>query len=58
VTRESSDPETLLTLFYNELQMLTYVADKRLQWARGLSVFLSLFGVCTLLESKIVKIIY
>jgi len=25
VTRESSDPETQLTLFYNELQMSTYV---------------------------------
>jgi len=37
--------------------MSTYVADKRLQWARGLPV-LSLFGVCTLLESKILKIIY
>jgi len=43
-TRESSDP---VTLFYNELQMSTYVADKRLQWARGLPVFISLFGVCT-----------
>jgi len=28
-----------VTLFYNELQMSTYVADKRLQWARGLPVF-------------------
>jgi len=37
--------------------MSTYVADKRLQWARGLPAFLSLFGVCTLLESKILKII-
>jgi len=26
-----------VTLFYNELQMSTYVADKRLQWARGLT---------------------
>jgi len=25
VTRESSDPETQLTLFYNKLQMSTYV---------------------------------
>jgi len=57
VTRESSHPETQLTLFYNELPMSTYVADKRLQWARGFQ-FLSLFGVCTLLESKILKIIY
>ena len=40
---ESSDPETQLTRcmtpFYTELQMSTYVADKRLQWARGLPVF-------------------
>ena len=51
------DPVDPVTLFCNELQMSTYVADKRLQWARGLPV-LSLFGVCTLLESKILKIIY
>jgi len=38
--------------------MSTYVADKRLQWARGLPVFIMLFGVCTILESKILKIIY
>jgi len=36
-----SDPETQLILFYNELQMSTYVADKRLQWARGLPVFIA-----------------
>jgi len=47
-----------VTLSYNELQTSTYVADKRLQWARGLPVFLSLFGVCTLLENKLLKIIY
>jgi len=47
-----------VTLSYNELQTSTYIADKRLQWARGLPVFLSLFGVCTLLESKLLKIIY
>jgi len=52
VTRESIDPVDPVTLFYYELQMSTYVADKRLQWAS------SLFGVCTLLESKILKIIY
>jgi len=51
------DPVDPVTLFYNELQMSSYVADKRLQWARGLPV-LSLSGVCTLLESKILKIIY
>jgi len=48
---------TQLTLFYNELQMSTYVADKRLQW-QEVCQFLSLFGVRTLLESKILKIIY
>jgi len=51
------DPLDPVTLFYNELLMSTYVAYKRLQWARGLPV-LSLFGVRTLLESKILKIIY
>jgi len=29
------DPVDPVTLFYNELQMPTYVADKRLQWTRG-----------------------
>ena len=51
------DPVDPVNLFYNELQMSTYVADKRSQWARSCQ-FLSLFGVCTLLESKILKIIY
>jgi len=37
------DPVDLVTLFYNELQMLTYVADKRLQWARGLPVFIAVW---------------
>jgi len=32
------DPVDPVTLFYNELQMSKYVADKRLQWARGLPV--------------------
>ena len=32
-----------VTLFYNELQMSTYVADKRLQWARGLPVFIAVW---------------
>jgi len=57
VTRESSDPETQLTqltLFYNDLQMSTYVADKRLHWARDLPVFIAVWR--TLLESKILKI--
>ena len=33
------DPVDPVTLFYNELQMSTYVADKRLQSSRGLPVF-------------------
>ena len=49
VTQRPSDPEIQrpgdpvdpVTLFYNELQMSTYVADKRLQWARGLPVFIA-----------------
>jgi len=43
VTRESSDPVDPVTLFYIELQMSTYVADKRLQWARGLPVFVAVW---------------
>ena len=47
VTQRPSDPGIQrpghpvdpVTLFYNELQMSTYVADKRLQSARGLPVF-------------------
>ena len=35
------DPVDPVTLFYNELQMSTYVADKRLQWARSLPVFIA-----------------
>jgi len=30
-----------VTLLYNELQLSTYVEDKRLQWARGLPVFIA-----------------
>ena len=37
------DPVDLVTLFYNELQMSTYVADKRLQWAKGLPVFIAVW---------------
>jgi len=37
-TRRPSWPDPV-TLFYNELQMSTYVADKRLQWARGFASF-------------------
>ena len=48
VTQQPSDPgiqrpETQLTLFYNEQQMSTYVADKRLHWARGLPVFIAVW---------------
>jgi len=32
-----------VTLFYIELQMSTYVADQRLQWARGLPVFVAVW---------------
>jgi len=49
VTQRPSDPEIQrpgdpvdpVTLFYSKLQMSTYVADKRLQWARGLPVFIA-----------------
>ena len=34
------DPVDPMTPFYKELQMSTYVADKRLQWTRGLPVFI------------------
>jgi len=37
------DPVDPVTLFYNELQMSTYAADKRLQWARGLPVFMAVW---------------
>ena len=48
VTQRPSDPEIQrpgdpvdpVTLLYNELQMSTYAAYKRLQWARGLPVFI------------------
>ena len=48
MTQRPSDPgiqrpETQLTLFYNEQQMSTYVADKRLHWARGLPVFIAVW---------------
>ena len=49
------DPVDSVTLLYNELEMSTYVADRRLQ---EVCQFLSLFGVCTILETKILKIIY
>ena len=48
------DPVDPMTLFYKELQMSTYVADKRLQLARGLPVFITVWR----LQSKILKIIY
>ena len=37
------DPVDPVTLFYNELQMSTYVADKRLQWARSLPGFIAVW---------------
>ena len=37
------DPVDAMTLFYNELQTSTYVADQRLQWARGLPVFIAVW---------------
>ena len=37
------DPADPVTLFYNELQMSTYVADKRLQWAGVLPVFIAVW---------------
>ena len=39
VTQRPGDPVDPATLLYNELQMSTYVADKRLQWARGFASF-------------------
>jgi len=39
------DPVDPVTLFCNELQMSTYVADKRLQRARGLPVFIAVWRV-------------
>jgi len=41
------DPVDSATLLYNELQMSTYVADKRLQWARGLPVFIVVWRLHT-----------
>jgi len=37
------DPVDPVTQFYNELQMSTYVADKRLQLVRGLQVFIAVW---------------
>ena len=37
------DPVDSVTLFYNEFQMSTYVADKRLQLARGLPAFIDIW---------------
>jgi len=41
--QRGGDPVDTVTLFYNELQMSTNVADKRLQWARGLPVFIAVW---------------
>jgi len=51
VTQRPSDPGIQrpghpvdpVTLFYNELQMSTYVAYKRLQWTTGLPVFIAVW---------------
>ena len=51
VTQRPSDPRIQrpghpvdpVTLSYNELQMSTYVGDRRLQWARGLPVFIAVW---------------
>jgi len=40
------DPVDPVTLFYNERQMST-VVDKRLQWARGLPVFIAVWRLYT-----------
>ena len=60
VTRESSDPETQLTRW--PCSIMNYKCRLMLQTnvCNGQEVcqFLSLFGVCTLLESKILTIIY
>jgi len=32
-----------IELFYNELQMSTYVPDRCLQWTRGLPVFIAVW---------------
>jgi len=37
------DPDDPVTVFYSELQMSTYDADKRLQWAGGLPVFIAVW---------------
>jgi len=52
------DPGDPVTLFYNELQMSIYVAHNLFFNGQEVCQFLSLFGVCTILESKILKIIY
>ena len=41
--QRSGDPVDPVTLLYNELQMSTYVAVKRLQWPRGLPVFIAVW---------------
>jgi len=54
--QQPGDPVDPVTLFCNELHMPTNVADKRLH-GQEVCQFLSLFGVCTLLERKILKIV-
>jgi len=45
--QRSGDPVDPVTQFYNELQMSTYVADKRLQWSRSLPVFIAVWRLHT-----------
>ena len=47
------DPFDPVTLLNNELQMSTYVADKRLQWARGFASFYRCLGFARLWEVKL-----
>jgi len=60
VTRESSDPETQLTRWPCSIMnsKCRLMLQKNVCNGQEVCQFLSLFGVCTLLESKILKIIY
>ena len=60
VTRESSDPETQLTRWPCSIMNSKCRLMLQTNVCNGQEVcqFLSLFGVCTFLESKILKIIY
>ena len=45
--QQPGDPVDPVILFCNELQMPTNVADKRLQWARSLPVFIAVWRLHT-----------